>query len=158
MKKRLLRIVSTGYYNPGIDAGKGIFAVDKTKIGDIDSKVLIHSQDYVRIFGAKKRDLPTYRKRLCIVKITSRTGCSIYRECVAHPLNTERCAAVSKRSLALLDLEYENKPLVDITKGNPWLFYWNHPIHATRISVRLGVVGIGVSIIVTLISIIISMH
>lgn len=156
MKKRLLKIVNTGRINPGIDVAKGVFAVNKAQIDDIDSKVIIHSQDYEKIFGTKKKNLPVYRKKLCIVKITSKTGYTIHRECVAHPLNTERCAAVSKRSLAMLNLEDENKPLVDITKGSWWSFYWNHPIHATRISTRLGVLGICVSILVTLISVIVT--
>ena len=57
MKKRLLRIVNTGKYGPGIDASKGVFGVEKSSMGDIDSKVIIHSSDYQEIFGALKEQL-----------------------------------------------------------------------------------------------------
>lgn len=155
MKKRLLRIVNTNNNVVGIDANRGIFAVEKSSIGELDSKVIIHVSDYKKIFGNKKKDMPVNRKRLCVVKITSEFGRSIYRECFAHPMNTERCAAVTRRSFAMLDLEDRTKPLVDITKGSWWAFYWHHPVHATRISTRLSVIGIAVSIIVTLLTVIV---
>lgn len=157
MKKRLLRIVNTGKYSPGIDVGKGVFGVEKSSMGDIDSKVIIHSSDYKKLFGVLKKDLPTVHKRLCVVKITSQNGNSIHRECIAHPLNTERCAAVTWHSLSLLNLEDESMPIVELTKGSLWSFYWHHPVHATRISTRLGALGIIVSILFSLLSIIISL-
>lgn len=157
MKKRLLRIVNTGKYGPGIDASKGVFGVEKSSMGDIDSKVIIHSSDYQKIFGALKKDLPTFHKRLCVVKIKSAHGCSIHRECIAHPLNTERCAAVTWHSLSLLDLEGETMPIVEMTKGSRWAFYWHHPVHATRISTRLGAAGIIISVLMSILSIVISL-
>ena len=42
---------------------------------------------------------------------------------------------------------------VVVSKGSCFMYYWNHPFHATRISMRLGVV----SILLALISIVIAL-
>lgn len=31
---------------------------------------------------------------------------------------------------------------VYVTQGNKFNYFWNHPFHATRISMRLGILGI----------------
>ena len=41
---------------------------------------------------------------------------------------------------------------IEITKGSVFKYYWDHPFHATRISMRLGLISIvlsSISIILT---------
>ena len=54
------------------------------------------------------------------------------------------------------DLKDVSKEEIKISKGNMWdmiLFYWNHPFHATRISFKVGLPALLISVISLIIGI-----
>lgn len=157
MKKRLLRVIETTSGSLGVDASKGIFMVSKSSMNNLESKIVIYYQDYEEIFGIDKPHMPTIQKQMCIVKVKTRNGHAIYRECIAHPLITTPCAAVTWNSLSMLNLENVKKPIVELSKSNRYAFYWHHPSHSVRVSVKLAVIGIIISIIAIIISMIVSL-
>lgn len=126
------------------------FVDDMTEMG---SKAIFTSKDYVRIFGQRKKESPDHRKRLPIVKISA-NGKSIHREYVQINHMIANHVGLTYRSLSLLEDADGNKPSVlTIEPGNWFMFYWDHPNHAARISMRFGVISICVGVLPELVSI-----
>ena len=126
---------------------------------DYDDVALFHSKEYAKIFGEKRAESCDEQKLLSVVKITY-GGKSIHRAYRCSPKLRKDEVALSANSQRLLFGKNDNAGEVTITKGSKFLYFWNHPFHATRISMRLGVVSVALaifSIVLAVISIIVSL-
>lgn len=112
---------------------------------ELDEFVILESHVYRKIFGDTKKNADDSRKRLSIVKICYQ-GKSIHRAYMSKAANgfTEGHVALTPNSIDLLSSNPKTILLQDVilSKGCWWNFYWNHPRSATRMSFRMGIVGI----------------
>ena len=122
---------------------------------DYDDVAFLNNRTYSAIFGETRADSSIEKKLLSVVKI--KYGCrSIYRAYRCSANMTKNTVALTQNSQRLLFGSLTNADDVTISKGSKFIYFWNHPFHATRISMRLGVVPVVfaiLSIIITLISI-----
>ena len=128
----------------------------------MDDIAIFNSAAYAAIFGQCKKAATTRDKLSSIVRIkNSDTGRIIrrqYRYIGITDLKND-CVALSPASIRLLCNE-DNSELVgnnhvEVSKGNLWdslMYYWEHPFHATRISIRLGLPALILSILGIIIS------
>ena len=93
---------------------------------------------YQSVFGESRKDASRRMKRLSVVKITPKDS--------GYPIYREMCGEGKSNSDLVGGEEV-------VSKGSCFMYYWNHPFHATRISMRLGVA----SILLALISIVITL-
>ena len=117
---------------------------------------------YADVFGKSRKDSSRCRKCLSVMKIYSpMTGKSIYRQYVFNPnfigLTDGDIALNPASIMELCGSGFDNSDIVgkdiEVSKGCPLCYYFHHPFHATRISMKLGLV----SIILALVSIAISL-
>lgn len=127
-----------------------------------EDSVYMSSKSYNSVFGENRRDAPRRMKRLSVVKITPKdSGYPIYRKYVCNPyfqsLEDNQVALNPASIREMCGGGQNNSDLVGgdvvVSKGNFFMYYWNHPFHATRISMKLGVA----SILLALISIVIAL-
>lgn len=127
-----------------------------------EDSVYMSSKSYSSVFGENRKDSSRRMKRLSIVKITPKDGgYPIYRKYVCNPYFKsleENQVALNPASIReMCGKGQSNSDLVGrdvvVSKGSCFMYYWNHPFHATRISMRLGVA----SILLALISIVIAL-
>ena len=112
----------------------------------------LRGEDFKEIFGEYNAD---YGSSLAVVKITNPiTGMSVHRLFRTCPdLNLPdgvNYVALTYTSLLRLSNSRESFKSMNqliISKGCKWLYYWNHPFPATKVSVRLGVIGIMLSLV-----------
>lgn len=162
IQKKLLRIIKSPDVKNHCRPDKGDIQVGSVDyITEMDDCIVMESSAYAQIFGKPRQRDCDCRKRLAVVKVSC-NGKSIHRAFRAEPAQgfTNNYVALTSNSIRLLsdrdfDLAGKDKDLVvDISKGSSFLYYWNHPFHATRISMRLGfpslIIGI-VSLILGLI-------
>ncbi len=132
--------------------------------GDVsqEDSVYMNSHSYNSVFGENRRDSSRRMKRLSVVKISPKEGGHpIYRKYVRNPYFKsleDNQVALNPASIREMCSEGQrNSDLVGgdvvVSKGSCFMYYWNHPFHATRISMRLGVA----SILLALISIVIAL-
>ena len=137
---------------------------DLCGILDIEDTAYMSPGAYAAIFCKVRRKMGPCMKRLSVVKITNpKNGKSIYRKYEYNPRfkgigdNDVVLHPASIRELA--DGE-ENETLVGKTvcvrPGCKFCYYWNHPYHATRISMKLGIFSIAVAVISTILSLLFS--
>ena len=132
--------------------------------GDINQEdaVYMTSAAYADVFGKCRKDSSRCRNRLSVVKIySSMTGKSIYRQYVLNPnfsgLTVGDIALNPASIRELCGPGFDNSDIVgkdvEVSKGCTFNYYWHHPFHATRISMKLGLI----SILLALVSIAISL-
>ncbi|MCQ2114428.1 MAG: hypothetical protein MJY52_05135 [Bacteroidaceae bacterium] len=114
-----------------------------------DDRVIMYKDDYAKIFGDTKNNQPNRKKMLSVVKISTRQG-TIYRRFQTLPCMKKGYIALTTSSLTLLGNVTDTKK-VAISKtcffSGSFLYHWNHPYSATRISMRLGVIGVLVGVL-----------
>ena len=120
---------------------------------DYDDVALFHSTEYAKIFGEKRTESCDEQKLLSVVKITY-GGKSIHRAYRCSPKLRKDEVGLSSNSQRLLFGKNDNAGEVTITKGSKFLYFWNHPFHATRISMRLGVYSVILAILSTILAIV----
>lgn len=118
----------------------------------------LQGPDFERIFGKKNAD---YGASLAVVKITNpKTGKTIrrlFRTCSDININP-KTDFIALPYTSLLRLcngtdSFKSMDTLVVERGNKWLYYWSHPFHATMVSVRLGVIGLIIGAIGTLVGI-----
>lgn len=124
---------------------------------DIEDCAFFSNVAYQRIFGKKKASSNIRHKRLSVVKITF-GGYKIYRqyyyENSISGLHSSE-VGLTPASIRFLALYSNNNVVgkeVEVIKGHWFSYYWHHPFHATRISCRLGVWSIIISLTAFIIS------
>lgn len=120
---------------------------------DYDDVALFHSSEYAKIFGEKRAESCDEQKLLSVVKITC-GGKSIHRAYRCSPKLGKDEVALSANSQRLLFDKVENAEEVTISKGSKFRYFWDHPFHATRISMRFGVYSVALAIVSIIISVI----
>lgn len=114
-----------------------------------DDLALLRNEDYQHIFGNPRYKDSNKRKRLAIVKITNpETGKSIQRAYRGERSCKGEQIGLTSNSIRFLSNEDIDKPItVIVKKGSVFAYFWNHPFHATRISMKLGVYSLIFSIL-----------
>lgn len=127
-----------------------------------EDSVYMTPNSYQSVFGESRKDASRRMKRLSVVKISPKSGgYTIYRKYVFNPsfkLLEDGNVALNPASIReMCGKGQSNSDLVGgdvvVSKGCCFMYYWNHPFHATRVSMRLGVV----SVLLAVISIIIAL-
>ncbi len=118
---------------------------------EMDEYVVLESHMYEEIFKGKKNQASNDHKRLSVVKICSNNGKSIHRAFYSVPAKdfTGKYVALTSNSIYLLSdgPELSLGSELYLSKGSKWVFYWNHPNAAVRMSFRIGVLGILITIV-----------
>ena len=119
---------------------------------ELDEYVLMYSKMYKKIFHKEKKDSNKGRIRLSIVKIQCGKN-TIHRAFMYSPINglDDDIAALTPNSISLLTSK-SGKQMpkeVIVSKGCWWNYYWYHPNAAVRMSFRVGVIGIAITITLT---------
>ena len=120
---------------------------------DYDDVAFLNNRIYSKILGEKRAESSDEQKLLSVVKITY-GGKSIHRAYRCAATMTMDTVALSKNSQRLLFGSLSNDDEVTITKGSKFRYFWDHPFHATRISMRLGVYSVILAIISTILAIV----
>ena len=127
---------------------------------ELDEYVILQSSLYEAIFGKKKIKTSNSKKRLSIVKICHEGKC-IHRAYLSVSANgfDKNYVALTPNSIYELSKDNVIEALsnVCISKGSRWTFYWNNPVSAVRMSFRIGVIGIIVSALFGIVSIILTL-
>lgn len=116
-------------------------------------------KSYEQIFGKKRSESNRHKRRLSVVKITnSDTNKSIYRKYVFNTRFTGmKEADIALHPSSIRELGENGKIVgneVKVRPGCALCYYWNHPLHATRISAKLGIISIALAILSILLTII----
>lgn len=129
---------------------------------DEDSAVYLTGEDFRKIFGETRGCSDKYRGGVPVVKITrTETGQSIHRvfKTCSGIRNLDNYAGLTYESLLNLSVtneDYREINELEFSVGSRFLYYWNHPHHATKISTRLGIVSVVLGIVGILFSILLS--
>lgn len=123
---------------------------------ELDEYVVLESSMYQKLFGRTKISSSKSKKRLSIVKV-SYDGQSIHRAYLSASATGFQQKYVALTPNSIYELS-DGKAVpahsgVCISKGCWWHFYWEHPNAAVRMSFRVGVIGIIISVFLSLISI-----
>lgn len=123
---------------------------------DYDDTIFLWKDHYKAIFGETRGTSSASKKLLSVVKITY-TDKNNKKRSIHRAYRTDKCMnsktiGITYNSLRLLADDIEDIIVVEVSKGCCMSYFWNHPFHATRISTRLGVISIALSIISILMS------
>ena len=132
---------------------------------DLEDTAYLSSGAYKKIFDSKRSEVRKGRKILSVIKIRNpKSGLSIYRKYQYNPdfkgINDNMIALhpASIRELVNEDNSAIVGETIEVSKGNCFCFFWHHPFHATRISMKLGFISIVLAIISIIVAIITSCH
>ena len=131
----------------------------------LEDTAYLSSASYQEIFGKPRAKAGKHKKILSVVRIKNReNGHAIYRRYEFNPCFSglkDKMIALHPASLRELTIkdnsEIVGKP-VEVGRGNCFCYFWNHPFHATRISMKLGVISVLLAIISIIATIVISCH
>ena len=128
----------------------------------MDDAVVFSTHAYKNIFGCNRGKTNKQQKLLSVVSITNAdNGKKIRRRYVGSQIKgvDENSLVLTPSSIRLL-CEKDNSELVGkkvvIKAGKCWdtiKYYWDHPFHATRISYKVGLPALILSIVAFLFSI-----
>ena len=148
-QKELL-LIKTSQPSLGVDASKRYLYLDlDVPITEYNERAIVTPNSHFEICNGKHKYIR--------IKSLSTNKC-IYRLCCAESAQqfTNDYIALTIGSIAKLGVKKElqdKSPLVEITRSW-WLpFFWYHSFHATRISMRLGILSIVLGLIGIFISI-----
>ncbi len=117
---------------------------------ELDEYVVLHSSMYEKIFKEKKKDVSPSKKQLSIVKVSYEGRC-IHRAYLYIPASSfnQDHVALTPNSIYELGCVKKTPPLrnVVVSRGCRWMFYWRHPNAAVRMSFRIGLLGIFITIL-----------
>ena len=121
-------------------------------------KVILNGDLFKDLYGTTRNKASDSEKLLSVIKITSKDGKSIHRAFFGKKGISgfnKKDIALTANSIRLLssDGRPEHIDEVWVSKGNKFCYYWNHPYHATRISMKLGIYSICIAIVLSLLSI-----
>ena len=118
---------------------------------EADDSAFFIPSSYKDIFGKTKRTSCYSRKILSVVKIEG-NGRSIHRRfrtsILAEVPDAETVVLSALSCMLLFDnVPPEDEMAVTVSKGSWLSYYWNHPFHATRISFRVGLPALIISVV-----------
>ncbi len=140
--------------------GVNIFTCKCGKL-DLEDTAYLSSGAYENIFGKKRSKVGRCGKLLSVVKIYNpESRLSIYRKYQFNPdfqgINDDMIALhpASIRELVKEDNSEIVGKTVEVSKGNRFCYFWRHPFHATRISMKLGTFSLFLAVISIIVTII----
>ncbi|MCR4564580.1 MAG: hypothetical protein K5651_00655 [Bacteroidales bacterium] len=130
---------------------------------EYEDTAYLSSGSFSGVFGKTRSKSCRCRKLLSILRIRNKeTGYVIYRKYEYNPnFNglTDDMIALHPASIREL-VEGNNAQLVgkdvEVSKGCSFCYFWNHPYHATRISMRLGIYSICLALLSIILTLILS--
>ena len=136
------------------DSYGGFLKLEDYTIDEYDDKVILNGDVFKKLFITPRHKAKDNLKRLAVIKITNiKNGKSIHRAFLGmkgiEKLN-EKQVALSRNSIRLLCGEEGHPEYIDsvtISKGSWLKYYWYHPFHATRISMRIGMISLAVGLL-----------
>lgn len=138
------------------------FVSSLSYIEDHQDIAWFNNRQYAEIFKIK-RSLDHPNKLIAVVRLRykSRIIRRRYMCDQTLSLSDDRVGLTSESIRILFDDKTDpSQKFITISKGNIWdvfMYYWNHPFHATRISFKVGFISILVGILSLVISVI-SIH
>lgn len=140
METKQLLLIKLGETESGVNEDNKVLYINPyDSMAELDNRVLVYSKTHCSICRNKSN----------FVKIKSdKSKRSIYRICTAQAAKGfgKNYAALTINSMHKLEVEkaFKKGEDVDISISRTWWlpFYWNHPFHATRISMRIGLISI----------------
>ena len=134
--------------------------IEKDEPLDAEALALFNSRStYNQFFKTDKRDASQTKQRLSVLRI-SHGERTIYRQYAGRGIsfgeNTDgsKCVGLSPNSWQQLCLDDDDNKDVLVTKSWWFPFFWNHSNSATRISFRLGIIGLALTIAGIVVSIV----
>jgi hypothetical protein len=119
---------------------------------ELDEYVVLESHMYKEIFGKTKINAKRSRKRLSVVRICYE-GRSIHRAFLSAPAKgfEKEHVALTLSSIYELSQGKQIPMLAKVTlgRGCRWKYYLYHPNAAVRMSFRIGIIGIAVTILLS---------
>ena len=151
MKKVLFEAMKVLNTNANITV-PNIVAYDEPTI-DLEARALFNSKDtYQKIFGPKKKDSSQAKQRLSVVRIAKEKR-KIFRQYSGRAISfgksieSSKCVGLSPNSWQQLCLDSCNDKEVVVSKSWWFPFFWNHSNSATRVSFRVGMMGLALAIV-----------
>lgn len=129
-------------------------------VSSFEDTAIMHIDDYENVFGRKRSQASTWYKRLSVVRITYKDRTeqhSIYRKFrPSRNASMKDCVAVSYHSLLFLKDGDNNIAgrIVNVSRSNWVLFYWNHPNEVVQTSIALGIISLFLGLISFIVSIV----
>jgi hypothetical protein len=120
-----------------------------------EAKALFHPSAYKDIFGRSKKSSLQEKQRLSVVKIKYGRRI-IHRSFQARSIKglDSNNVGLSPSACMELGVELDSVPeKVVVCKGCRFVFFWNHPNSATRVSFRIGLLSIFIGLICLIIAI-----
>ena len=124
---------------------------------DSEAMALFNSKGtYSDIFGPQRKDTSQSKQRLSVVKIVNTKGKrKIYRQYAGRPISINtKSIGLSPNSWQQLCMDSSNDKEVVVCKSWWFPFFWNHSNSATRISFRIGIIGLALAIIGIVVSVV----
>ena len=113
-------------------------------------KCVLYNATMKKLFSVTSK-----RNKLKLVKITNpENGRSITREVTTYGMKNVNSNVIAMTSSSLWELgimEKQSAQNVNVEKGCFWDFYWNNPIHATRISFRVAIYSLCISTLISVV-------
>ncbi|MBR4129759.1 MAG: hypothetical protein IKU02_02415 [Bacteroidaceae bacterium] len=131
---------------------------------EFDDKVILYGDVFKDLFEVPRYKSGKNLKLLGVIKITYKNGKSIHRAYLGKkgvPGFCKNHVALSHNSIRLLNGNDENADFIDqvtISKGSVFFYFWDHPFHATRISMRLGVISILLTVLLFLLGLCLNLY
>ena len=146
---------SYSYVNGGRNAG--VYRLDEYEADRFDDKVIIDGRLFKELYGEPRNKQGDELKLLTVIKVTTEDDKSIHRAFYgkSNIADLKGRIALTPNSIRLLSSDEKRISEVWVSKGSKFIYYLNHPYHATRISMRIGLISIVaglISIVVTLLS------
>ncbi len=159
--KLLAAVPKTGIADPNVN-GDTLYLNDYFSAAVLGDVVIVTPGNYEKIFGKTKSASSTEKKLLSVVKIeyvdATNRKMVIHRRCycLAAAGFSQDMAALTHPSINILaggqGVSSIQGKEVKLSKGC-WLpYYWYHPFHATRITMRLGLPSLILAIVSFIIS------
>ena len=134
------------------ESGNAVLSPNEST-GDYVDKVALYSKTYAELFKDKKAGYSHVTRRMSIVKISSPGKNTIWREVSTKGVKGIGQSQVGLPFSAIWEMGETKNPFnVTVEKGCCLPYYWHHPVAATRISTRLGLPSLLLSIVSIILS------
>ena len=143
-------VIESNKHNKNANVRQRICITDYSPV-EFEELVFLEPKDFELIFGIKDSDCKI--KNLPVVKITNpHNGRHVYRlfRTSYEIRGFKEYAGVSYTTIKQIAdnrEEFETLNKVLLSKGCLTSFYWNHPIHATKVAIHIGVYSLVIGVI-----------
>ena len=126
---------------------------------EYDEYVVLHSSMYKAIFGEKKAEARRAKKQLSVVKICyeGRSIHRAYRSIPAEDFGNDYVGLTPNSIYELCRSSSKTPKKVCVSKGSWWMYYWHNPVAAVRMSFRIGIFGIVLTVVTFIITLAVSL-